>query len=160
MVYLEGNKRRWPGAQRFYCILLRVSFGPAFAHQNSVPAFALSVVCAPLTRKHGTSEHHDRREVLPKRQGSGARPLGRFLFEGGAWGLAFACQIFGPTLTIFSQCAPLTRKHGISEHHDLYELLPKRRGSGAQPLGRFLFEGGVGPSVCAPDTRVHINLLS
>ena len=112
MVYLEGNEMRCADAQRFYCFLLRVSFGPAFAHQRNVPAFALSVVCAPLTRKHGTSEHHDRREVLPKRQGSGARPLGRFLFEGGAWGLAFARWIFGSTFTFFSQCAPLTRKHG------------------------------------------------
>ena len=82
MVYLEGNEMRCADAQRFYCFLLRVSFGPAFAHQRNVPAFALSVVCAPLTRKHGTSEHHDRREVLPKRQGSGARPLGCFFIEG------------------------------------------------------------------------------
>ena len=83
MVFLEGNEMRCSDAQRFYCFLLRVSFGPAFAHQSNVPAFTLSVVCAPLTRKHGISEHHDRREVLPKRRGSGARPLDRFLLEGG-----------------------------------------------------------------------------
>ena len=100
MVYLEGNKRRCSGAQRFYCIFLRVLFGPAFAHQNSVPAFALSVVCAPLTRKHGTSEHHNRHEGLQKRQGSGAPPLGCFLIEG-VVGPAFARRILRSIFTFF-----------------------------------------------------------
>ena len=92
-------------------------------------------------------------------QGSGARLLDCMFFEG-SWGLAFACQIFGSTVTFFSQCAPLTRKHGTSEHHDRHEVLPKRRGSGARPLGRFLFKGGVGPSLCVPDLRVHFTFFS
>jgi hypothetical protein len=78
-------------------------------------------------------------------QGSGARLLDCMFFEG-SWGLAFARRIFGSAFTFFSQCAPLTRKHGTSEHHDRHEVLPKRRGSGAKPLGCFFsssFFGGV-----------------
>ena len=124
MVYLEGNEMRCADAQRFYCFLLRVSFGPAFAHQRNVPAFALSVVCAPLTRKHGTSEHHDLHELLPKRRGSGAQPLGRFLFEGGAGPSAFARRILEFILTFF----PDVR----SSHPSmlLYSLAMSERGNG------------------------------
>ena len=79
-------------------------------------------------------------------QGSGARLLDCMFFEG-SWGPAFARRIFGSAFTFFSQCAPLTRKHGTSEHHDRHEAIQKRQGSGAPLLGCFLIEGVVGPAL-------------
>ena len=57
-------------------------------------------------------------------QGSGARLLDCMFFEG-SWGPAFARRIFGSAFTFFSQCAPLTRKHGTSEHHDRREYFQR-----------------------------------
>ena len=64
MVYLEGNEMRCSDAQRFYCFFLWVSFGPAFAHQSNVPAFAFSPMCAPLTAGFGFAKCHERKKKL------------------------------------------------------------------------------------------------